>query len=111
MADSCRRRGPDVAQTAVLTGDHVLFETAAEVLLDLGAQESAPRLGPLAEVLRHARIDVGEFSCDGRGADPLFQVVSRRDERRNVVFTMNVPIENGPASSRTRPPRPRSSIA
>src|SRR5437667_5636992 len=35
----------NIAHAAVLAGHHVLFKTAAELLLDLGAQESARGLG------------------------------------------------------------------
>lgn len=91
----------NLAHQAVLAGHHVLFTTAAQLLLDLGSQESARGL---ARRLHHYSqrgllvIDeIGYLSYDARAADLLFQVVSRRYERRkSLVLTTNLPFSDWP---------------
>jgi DNA replication protein DnaC len=90
----------NIAHQAVLAGHHVLFTTAAQLLLDLGSQESARGL---ARRLNHycqrglLLIDeIGYLSYDARAADLLFQVVSRRYERRSLVLTTNLPFSDWP---------------
>jgi len=90
----------NIAYAAVLAGHHVLFKTAAELLLDLGAQESARGL---ARRLNHYATrgllvidEIGYLSYDARAADLLFQVVSRRYERRSLVLTTNLPFSEWP---------------
>jgi DNA replication protein DnaC len=82
----------NIAHAAVLAGQHVLFTTAAQLLLDLGSQESARGL---ARRLTHYSTrgllvidEIGYLSYDARAADLLFQVVSRRYERRSLVLTI-----------------------
>jgi len=73
----------------------VLFTTAAQMLLDLGSQESARGLD---QRLRHYTNrtgllvvdEIGYLSYDNRNADLLFQVVSRRYEKRSIVLTTNL---------------------
>jgi DNA replication protein DnaC len=90
----------NIAHAAVLAGHHVLFKTAAELLLDLGGQESARGLG---RRLNHyasrgllAIDEIGYLSYDARAADLLFQVVSRRYERRSLILTTNLPFSEWP---------------
>jgi len=90
----------NIAYAAVLAGHHVLFKTAAELLLDLGAQESARGL---ARRLNHSATrgllvidEIGYLSYEARAADLLFQVVSRRYERRSLVLTTNLPFSEWP---------------
>ncbi len=90
----------NIAHQAVLAGHHVLFTTAAQLLLDLGGQESARGL---ARRLNHYTqrglliIDeIGYLSYDARAADLLFQVVSRRYERKSLVLTTNLPFSDWP---------------
>ena len=90
----------NVAYAAILAGHHVLFTTAAQLLLDLGSQESQRSL---ARRLRHYATrgllvidEVGYLSYDGRAADLLFQVVSRRYEHRSLVLTTNLPFSEWP---------------
>jgi DNA replication protein DnaC len=80
----------NIAHAAVLAGHHVLFTTAAQLLLDLGSQESARGL---ARRLNHYTTrgllvidEIGYLSYDARAADLLFQVVSRRYERRSLAL-------------------------
>jgi DNA replication protein DnaC len=90
----------NIAHAAVLAGTHVLFTTAAQLLLDLGGQESTRGL---ARRLHHYATrgllvvdEVGYLSYDARAADLLFQVVSRRYERRSLVLTTNLPFSDWP---------------
>lgn len=90
----------NIAHAAVLAGSHVLFTTAAQLLLDLGSLESARGL---ARRLNHYATrglllidEIGYLSYDGRAADLLFQVVSRRYERRSLVLTTNLPFSEWP---------------
>jgi len=90
----------NIAHAAVLAGHHVLFRTAAEVLLDLGAQESARGLARRLNYYATRGVlvidEIGYLSYDARAADLLFQVVSRRYERRSLVLTTNLPFSEWP---------------
>lgn len=84
----------NIANAAVLAGHTVLFVSAAQMLLDLAAQESA---SALERRLRHyAKVgllildEIGFLSFDNRNADLLFQVVSRRYEKKSLVVTTNL---------------------
>jgi DNA replication protein DnaC len=90
----------NIAHAAVLAGHHVLFTTAAELLLDLGSLDSARSLARrLNHYSQRALLlvdEVGYLSYDARAADLLFQVVSRRYERRSLVLTTNLPFSDWP---------------
>jgi DNA replication protein DnaC len=90
----------NIAHAAVLGGAHVLFTTAAQLLLDLGSQDSARglarRLTYYATRTLLAIDEIGFLSYDARAADLLFQVVSRRYERRSLVTT-NLPFSEWPS--------------
>jgi DNA replication protein DnaC len=90
----------NIAHAAVLAGHHVLFKTAAELLLDLGSQESARALGRRLNYYASRGLlvvdEVGYLSYDARAADLFFQVVSRRYERRSLVLTTNLPFSEWP---------------
>ena len=90
----------NIAYAAVLAGTHVLFTTAAQLLLDLGSQESTRAL---ARRLHHYATrgllvidEIGYLSYDARAADLLFQVVSRRYEKRSLVVTTNLSFSEWP---------------
>ncbi len=91
----------NIAHAAVQAGHSVLFTTAAQMLLDLGSQESARGLD---QRLRHYCTrtgllvvdEIGYLSYDNRNADLLFQVVSRRYEKRSVVLTTNLTFSDWP---------------
>jgi DNA replication protein DnaC len=90
----------NIAHAAVLAGTHVLFTTAAQLLLDLGGQDSTRGL---ARRLTHYATrgllcvdEIGYLSYDARAADLLFQVVSRRYERKSLVLTTNLPFSDWP---------------
>ena len=84
----------NVAHQAVLRGYHVLYVTAADLLLDLGGQETSRtlerRLRHYAEPRLLCIDEVGYLTYDNRAADLLFQVVTRRYERRSILLTTNL---------------------
>ena len=90
----------NIAHAAVLAGTHVLFTTAAQLLLDLGSQEStrglARRLTHYATRGLLVLDEIGYLSYDARAADLLFQVVTRRYEKRSLVLTTNLPFSEWP---------------
>jgi DNA replication protein DnaC len=90
----------NVAYAAVLAGHHVLFTTAAQLLLDLGSQESQRGLARRLRYYANRGLlvidEVGYLSYDGRAADLLFQVVNRRYEHRSLILTTNLPFSEWP---------------
>jgi len=84
----------NVAQQAVLRGYHVLCVTAADLLLDLGGQETTRTLERRLRHYVEPRLlcidELGYLTFDNRAADLLFQVVSRRYERRSILLTTNL---------------------
>jgi DNA replication protein DnaC len=90
----------NVAHNAVLGGHGVLFISAAQLLLDLGAQESARTLE--RRLKHYAKIgllivdEIGFLAFDNRNADLLFQVVSRRYEKKSTVLTTNLAFRDWP---------------
>jgi DNA replication protein DnaC len=91
----------NIAHQAVLQGHSVLFLTAAQLLLDLGAQESTRgldrRLRFYASVALLVVHEVGYLSFDPRNADLLFQVISRRYEKKSLVLTTNLAFQDWPS--------------
>jgi len=90
----------NIAHQAVLAGHSVLFITAAQLLLDLAAQDSARAL---ERRFRHycrpsvlCLDEIGYLSYDARNADLLFQIVSRRYENKSVVMTTNLAFSDWP---------------
>ena len=84
----------NIADQAILAGRTVLFLTAAQLLLDLASQESARaldrRLRYYANVSLLVLDEVGYLAFDNRNADLLFQVVSRRYEKKSLIMTTNL---------------------
>jgi DNA replication protein DnaC len=90
----------NLVYNAVLRGHTALFVQAAELLVNLGAQDS---LSGLERRLKHYTkpkllcIDeIGYLSYDQRAADFLFQVISRRYENKSVVITTNLAFNDWP---------------
>jgi DNA replication protein DnaC len=90
----------NIAHQAILAGHHVLFTTAAELLLDLGSRDSARALARRLSDYGHRGLlvidELGYLSYDARAADLLFQVVSRRYERRSLAITTNLAFSDWP---------------
>lgn len=89
-----------IAHQAVLAGHSVLFVTAAQLLLDLAAQDSARTL---ERRFRHycrptllCLDEIGYLSYDARNADLLFQIISRRYENKSIVMTTNLAFSEWP---------------
>ena len=91
----------NIAHQAVLAGHSVLMLSAAQLLLDLGAQDSARRLDQRLRFYSSVSLlvldEVGYLSFDSRNADLLFQVVSRRYEKKSLVLTTNLSFEEWPS--------------
>lgn len=84
----------NIVHAALLAGHSALFVTASQLLLDLGAQESTRALDRRLRFYASRALlcidEIGYLSYDTRNADLLFQVVSRRYERRSLVMTTNL---------------------
>ncbi len=87
----------NIAHQAILAGHSALFTTAADLLLDLNGQETARALERrLKHYTRPALVaidEVGYLAYDARAADLIFQLVSRRYERRSLLITTNLPFK------------------
>jgi DNA replication protein DnaC len=84
----------NIAHAAILAGQSALFVSASELLLDLRKQETARAL---ERRLRHYTSphlllidEIGYLSYDNAAADLLFQIVTRRYERKPIVLTTNL---------------------
>lgn len=90
----------NIAHQAILAGHSVLFVSAAQLLLDLAAQESARalerRLKYYAQVGLLVLDEIGFLAFDNRNADLLFQVVSRRYEKKSLILTTNLAFRDWP---------------
>jgi DNA replication protein DnaC len=90
----------NIAHQAIIAGHSVLFITAAQLLLDLAAQDSARsldrRLKHYAKQSLLILDEVGYLAFDNRNADLLFQVIARRYERKSLVLTTNLPFREWP---------------
>ena len=90
----------NVAYQAVLAGHSVLFLTAAQLLLDLCGRDSARALDARFRHYSSASLlvvdEIGYLSYDSRNADLLFQIISRRYERKSLVLTTNLAFSQWP---------------
>jgi len=91
----------NVAHAAVLAGHSVVFVTAAQMMLDLAAQDSARALDRrLRHYAKHSLLiidEVGYLNFDNRNADVFFQVVTRRYEKKSLVLTTNLAFRDWPS--------------
>jgi len=83
----------NLAYQAVVRGATALFVTASELLNDLAAQEASSslqrRLRRYCAPTLLAVDELGYLSYDNRHADLLFEVVSRRYDRKPTLITTN----------------------
>lgn len=83
----------NILHQAIHNGHTALFVEAAEMLVDLGTQDSARALERRLRHYAKPKVlcidEVGYLSYDQRAADLLFQVVSRRYEKKSIVITTN----------------------
>lgn len=90
----------NIVHQAVIHGHGALFISAAQLLLDLAAQESARALERRFKY--YARVgllvidEIGFLAFDARNADLLFQVITRRYEKKSVVLTTNLAFRDWP---------------
>jgi DNA replication protein DnaC len=84
----------NIAHRAVLAGRSVLFLSASKLLLDLAAQEGARalerRLRYFAKVGLLVIDELGFLAFDNHNADLIFEVISRRYEKKSTVLTTNL---------------------
>lgn len=84
----------NLGQAALQEGYVVLFTTLAGALADLLKQESLPAMD--RRLRRYASPDLlivdelGYLPCDGRSADLLYHIISRRHLSRSTVITTNL---------------------
>jgi DNA replication protein DnaC len=78
----------NLVHAAAQRGANAVFTTAADLLLDLSKQETARALERRLRYYSQPQIlaidEVGYLSYDNHAADLLFQIVSRRYERRSI---------------------------
>lgn len=84
----------NVAHQAVLEGYSVRCVTAADLLLDLGGQETSRALERRLRAYVKPRLmlidELGYLAYDARAADLLFQVINRRYEKGSLLVTTNL---------------------
>lgn len=84
----------NLVHAAAQRGANAVFTTASDLLLDLSKQETARALERRLRYYTQPAVlaidEVGYLSYDNHAADLLFQIVSRRYERRSIVLTTNL---------------------
>jgi DNA replication protein DnaC len=84
----------NILHRAIHNGHTALFVEAAELLVDLSAQDSSSALEKKFKHYAKPKIlcidEVGYLSYDQRSADLLFQIISRRYEKKSIVVTTNL---------------------
>jgi len=90
-----------LALAACQAGSRVRFATAIDIINSLLAAQKAGRLArKLKEYTRPELLiidEVGYLPIDQRGADLLFQIISRRYERGSIVLTTNKVYKHWPS--------------
>jgi DNA replication protein DnaC len=85
----------NLGQAALERGYTVRFATLADALADLLKQESVPALERRIKRYTYPDLlildELGYLPCDSRAADLLYNIISRRHEKRATVFTTNLP--------------------
>lgn len=84
----------NLGHIALQHGHTVRFSTLAAVLADLLKQESAPALERRIRKYVHPDLlvldEIGYIPADTRSADLLYNIISRRHEKRATVITTNL---------------------
>jgi len=84
----------NIAHACVVAGQSALFISASDLLLDLSKQDTARGLERRIQHYARAHVlvidEIGYLSYDNHAADLLFQIVSRRYEKRPTVMTTNL---------------------
>lgn len=83
----------NIAHAAVLAGHTVVFRNASDLLTDLACDSPEARRRRLAFYSRHDLLvidEIGYLSYDDRAGDLLYEVVTRRHERRSLLLTTNL---------------------
>lgn len=84
----------NIGLSAINHGRRVLFTTASDLVIDLGAQESSAALQ--RRIKRYTAPDLliidelGYLSFDNRSADLLFDIVTKRYETGSIIVTTNL---------------------
>lgn len=82
---------------ALQKGHSVRFSTLANTLADLLKQESLPAVE--RRLRRYTTPDllvldeIGYLPCDNRSADLLYNIISRRHEKKSTIVTTNLPFK------------------
>jgi DNA replication protein DnaC len=86
-----------LAFDALQKGHSVRFSTLANTLADLLKQESLPAVE--RRLRRYTTPDllvldeIGYLPCDNRSADLLYNIISRRHEKKSTIVTTNLPFK------------------
>lgn len=86
-----------LAFDALQKGHSVRFSTLANALADLLKQESLPAVE--RRLRRYTTPDllvldeIGYLPCDNRSADLLYNIISRRHEKKSTIVTTNLPFK------------------
>jgi DNA replication protein DnaC len=84
----------NVLHEAVKAGSSALFVSAADLILDLSKQETARALERRLQHYARPHVlaidELGYLTFDNQAADLLFQIVTRRYEKRPIVLTTNL---------------------
>jgi DNA replication protein DnaC len=89
-----------LGHAACLRGHSVLFAAAIDVVNRLSAAESNHQLAREIKRYQNPRIllidELGYLPLDKRGAELLFQVITKRYERSSIIITTNIAFKDWP---------------
>lgn len=89
-----------LGHTACLAGHSVLFAGAIDVVNRLSAAESSRQLAREIKRYQSPRLlildELGYLPLDKRGAELLFQVISKRYEHGSIIITTNIAFKDWP---------------
>src|SRR6201997_3691391 len=89
-----------LGNTACLAGYSVLFASAIDVVTRLSAAETSRQLARELKRYQSPRLliidELGYLPLDKRGAELLFQVISKRYEHGSIVITTNIAFKDWP---------------